>query len=317
MSTLLTTPTHHLQGEGRPEVGRPFTNSVGVKFTWIEPGDFLMGSPDGNTPPGVSAEEQRRSDETPHKVTLTKGYHLGVHLVTQEQWEQALGTDANHSTFKGKDDDEKKKLPVDNVSWFDCVEFCIKLSEREGRKPPYSLTNVSRYDDGSIKAADVEMLADGTGYRLPTEAEWEYACRAGTKTPFWWGATITTDHANYDGNYTYGKDGKEGHYRRRTTPVDQFKANPWGLYDMHGNLWQWCQDWYGNYSAPIKGRIDPQGVDSGDGRVCSAVVPGTSTRGAAALPTASGTRRPTAADTTAVGWFFAGTDLHYSRCSFT
>ena len=147
-----------------------------------------MGSPDGDTPEKVPAEEGRDKDETPHKVTLSKGYHLGVHLVTQEQWETVLGKDANHSHFKATDDAEKKKLPVDNVSWFDCVEFSIKLSEREGRKPHYSLTNISRNEDGSIKAADVEMLATGTGYRLPTEAEWEYACRAGTKTPFWWGA---------------------------------------------------------------------------------------------------------------------------------
>ena len=226
---------------------QPFTNSVGMKFAWIEPGTFLMGSPDGTTPAGVPAEEDRRTDETPHRVTLTKGYHLGVHLVTQEQWETVMGKNANHSGFKGKDEDEKKKLPVDSVSWFDCVAFCIKLSEQEKRRPHYRLTNVSRNEDGSIKAADVEMLASGAGYRLPTEAEWEYACRAGTGSPFWWGATITTDQANYNGNYTYGKDGKKGEYRKKTTPVDFFPPNKWGFHDMHGNLCQWCQDWYCDY----------------------------------------------------------------------
>ena len=249
----------------RPQPGKPFANKIGMKFVWIKPGEFLMGSPDGTTPRGVPAEEERNKDETPHKVTLTKGYHLGVHLVTQAQWETVLGTDANHSYFKGKDEAEKKKLPVDSVSWFDCVEFSIKLSEREGRKPHYRLTKISRNEDGSIKAADVEMLADGTGYRLPTEAEWEYACRAGTKTPFWWGASITTDQANYNGNFTYGKDGKQGDYRKKTTPMDEFKANPWGLHDMHGNLDQWCQDWYGDY--PKEDIKDPQGINKDAARV--------------------------------------------------
>ena len=105
---------------------------------------------------------------------------------------------------------------------------------------------------------------DKKSYRLPTEAEWEYACRAGTTTPFHFGETISTDQANYNGNFTYG-NGKKGVYRKKTTPVGSFPANAWGLYDMHGNVWQWCQDWYGDY--PQKDVVDPQGPEKGEYRV--------------------------------------------------
>ena len=202
---------------------KPFTNSVGMKFVWVKPGSFLMGSPDGKGDPGVPVEDGRFADETPHEVALTKGYHLGVHLVTQHQWEQVMGPDANRSQFKGQEE-EKKKLPVDNVSYLDCVEFCIKLSQKEKREPAYTLRDVERREDGSIKAATVELVAGATGYRLPTEAEWEYACRAGTATPYWWGKAIDPERANY------------GRKESRTTPVDRFPASPWGLHDMHGNL---------------------------------------------------------------------------------
>jgi sulfatase modifying factor 1 len=208
----------HAQDKKDPP--KPFTNSIGMKFDWIKPGSFMMGSP--------ANEAGRDKGEIQHKVTLTKGFYMGVYTVTQEEWQSVMGN--NPSDFKGE-----KNLPVEMVSWDDCQEFIKKLREKD-KKP----------------------------YRLPTEAEWEYACRAGTKTPFSFGETISTDQANYKGNVAYG-NGKKGVYREKTTPVGSFPANAWGLYDTHGNLFQWCQDWLGDY--PQKDVVDPQGPDEGQYRV--------------------------------------------------
>jgi formylglycine-generating enzyme len=196
-----------------------FTNSIGMKFVWIQPATFLMGSP--------KEEKGRESNETQHKVTLTKGFYMGVHLVTQEQWQAVMGK--NPSQFK------EEYLPVETVSWDDCKEFIKNLQEKD-KKP----------------------------YRLPSEAEWEYACRAGTTTPFHFGETITSGQANYNGNFSYGNS-KKGMYRMKTTPVGTFPVNAWGLHDMHGNLLQWCEDWYGDY-PPID-TVDPQGLKEGESRV--------------------------------------------------
>jgi formylglycine-generating enzyme required for sulfatase activity len=126
---------------------------------------------------------------------------------------------------------------VDSASWNDCQEFVKKLTEKD---------------------------KDKKAYRLPTEAEWEYACRAGTTTPFHFGDTISTEQANYDGNYIFG-DGRKGTFREKTTPVGSFPANPWGLHDMHGNVSQWCQDWFVDY--PKNDVTDPQGPEQGKLRV--------------------------------------------------
>jgi sulfatase modifying factor 1 len=127
------------------------------------------------------------------------------------------------------------ELPVDTVSWENCQEFITRLQKR-----------------------------DKNPYRLPTEAEWEYACRAGTTTPFSFGDTISSDQANLDGTITYG-NGKRGRLRNKTTPVGSFPCNAWGLYDMHGNLEEWCQDWFGEYSQTNV--IDPQWPNVGNYRV--------------------------------------------------
>jgi sulfatase modifying factor 1 len=210
-------PVH---AQPKKEPSKNFTNSIGMKFVWIPPGTFLMGSP--------KEEEGREDNETQHKVTLSKGFYMGVSLVTQEQWQAVMGN--NPSEFEGE-----KNLPVERVSWDMCQEFIKKLRDK-----------------------------DKKFYRLPTEAEWEYSCRAGTTTPFHFGETISTQQANYDGNFVYG-NGNKGVFREKTMPVNTFPGNAWGLHDMHGNVWEWCQDWHSNY--PKNDVVDPQGPGKGEGRV--------------------------------------------------
>lgn len=198
-----------------------FTNNIGIKFVWIPPGTFMMGSP--------KDELEKKPDETQHKVTLTKGFYMGVSTVTQEQWQAIMGQ--NQSKFRGE-----RNLPVETVSWEDCQAFIKKLREKDKEQ-----------------------------YRLPTESEWEFACRAGTTTPFHFGNTISTGQANYNGDLTPYGNGMKGVNRHRTMPVGSFPANGLGLHDMHGNVWQWCQDWYGDY--PQEAVVNPQGPEKGDRRV--------------------------------------------------
>lgn len=171
-------------------------------------------------------EPERGRDEQQHSVTISRPFYMGATLVTAAEYQTVTGGRPAHG--------REGKLPAE-VSWRDAVRFCKALSQNTGRM-----------------------------FRLPTEAEWEYACRAGTTTPFNTGALITTDQANYDGKFVY-PGGQPGIYRHEPTPVRTFKPNAWGLYDMHGNAYQWCSDWYGKYPAgPV---TDPQGPNSGADRV--------------------------------------------------
>ena len=161
-----------------------------------------------------SDEEGRINAEGPQRTVTMSSFFMGRFPVTQTQYRAVMGE--NPSRFQSNGDHH----PVEQVSWRDAVAVCEKLSELTGRE-----------------------------YRLPSEAEWEYACRARTQTPFYFGETITTNVVNYNGGFTYGS-GSKGDYRRRTTEVGRFPPNAFGLYDMHGNVWEWCADhWHGNYNG--------------------------------------------------------------------
>ena len=209
-----------------------FELGQGVKLAmvYIPGGTFLMGSPDN--------EEGRWSDEGPQHTVTIQPFYMGKYPVTQAQWQAIMGN--NPSKFKGPN------RPVEQISWHDAQEFCQRLNATHP------------YPSQEGKTGTPLLGGDGGGFlfRLPSEAEWEYVCRAGTATPFYFGDTITTDLANYEGEYTYG-DGPKGEYREQTTDVGQFNPNVFGLYDMHGNVWEWCADsWHENYQgAPTDGSV--------------------------------------------------------------
>jgi len=169
-------------------------------------------------------EAERNNNELLHPVTISKGFWLADTACTQALWQAVM--DENPSCFKGE------SLPVEQVNWDDVQAF--------------------------IKTVNSQFA--GLQLRLPTEAEWEYACRAGTETPFSFGDTITTDQVNFDGNYPYA-GGSKSRFRGKAVAVKSLPANPWGLYEMHGNVWEWCQDWYGDYPQGLT--VDPQGPQSG------------------------------------------------------
>ena len=207
--------------------------------------------------PGGTFTMGEANTATAHQVTLTQPFYMGVHEVTQEQCFRVMGV--NPSEFKGR------RNPVEQVSWHDAVEFCQKLSSLPKEK------------------------SAGRVYRLPTEAEWEYACRAGTDSEYSFG-----NGASNLGEYGWFEDNSA----KASHPVGMKRANGWGLYDMHGNVWEWCQDWYGNY--PSDAVTDPTGPSSGSDR--AGAVAGSTSPGIAGRRAASTTRRSTASATWASAW---------------
>jgi len=218
-------------------LGQPVevTSSIGMKLRLIPPGEFLMGSPE--------SEREHSSGEGPqHRVRITKPFYLGTYAVTQAEYQQIMGKNPSSFSAGGAGKDQvagmdTSRFPVEDVFWDDAVEFCRKLSAKEGKE-----------------------------YRLPTEAEWEYACRAGTTTVFHFGDTSNGREANCKGTIPYGTEEK-GPNLERPTVVGSYRPNSFGLYDMHGNVWQWCADWFGADYYAASPPNDPQGPDSGTVRV--------------------------------------------------
>jgi sulfatase modifying factor 1 len=206
---------------------KPVTNSLGMEFALIQSGTFTMGSPPD--------EPYRDSSEVQHRVSISRPFYMQTTEVTLKQWRSLMGT---RLLVRRKGSDN---LPVTQVSWFDCMEFIKRLN---------------RLDEGK--------------YRLPTEAEWEYAARAGTQSAFFWGNTIDCEKAMY-GNNSLKYDVCQFYIKSvgleidQPAPVKSYRPNPWELYDMHGNVWEWCSDWYGDLDKnPV---TDPKGPDSGTMRI--------------------------------------------------
>lgn len=209
-----TTPT---TTSGNSSPAKSFRNRYGMELVYIPAGEFMMGSSDAEAQSAYQEAKRYvesasldwfKGEKPKHRVIIKEGFHMGRYEVTQAQYQQVMGV--NPSNFKSCD-----SCPVEQVSWNDAKEFIKKLN----------------------------AMNDGFTYRLPSEAEWEYACRAGTTTAFSFGDSLSSTQANFNGDYPYGSASK-GEYKGKTTPVGSYQPNAFGLYDMHGNVWEWVEDIY-------------------------------------------------------------------------
>jgi formylglycine-generating enzyme required for sulfatase activity len=245
--------------------GDPWKNSLGMSFVWVSAGEYERGARSGEV--DASGDEQPR-----HRVRISRTFWVGQHEVTQSQYQEATGRNPSGFSAQGESSTrvagiDTGPFPVENVTWFDCVDFANRLSRLEGRPPYYRLSGEQREGD-KITAATV-AVAGGEGYRLLTEAEWEYVARAGTATVFAGGDALLPQQANFDGR-DRSRLGNREKILQRPMPVGSYAPNPWGLYDMAGNVWEWVGDWYGaeEYQrhagvAPV----DPEGPAQGEDRV--------------------------------------------------
>jgi formylglycine-generating enzyme required for sulfatase activity len=233
---------------------REITNSIGMRLVLVPAGSFTMGSPKAEREETLGQIEDKKeirdmvnAEGPQHGVEITRAFFMGVHEVTQAELEKVMGGNPSFFSALGKGGDKVKGMrtddfPVESVSWHDAVKFCERLSALPAEK------------------------AAGRVYRLPTEAEWEYACRGGTQTTFHFGNTASSRQANFDGEGPYGGSAK-GPNLERTTRAGAYKANAFGLFDMHGNVWEWCSDWYDAGYYRKSSIQDPTGAKEGKERV--------------------------------------------------
>jgi formylglycine-generating enzyme required for sulfatase activity len=222
-------------GQERPKAPNLVSNSVGMKLVQVPVGEFLMGSPD--------ADMAASDDEKPqHRVKITKPFYMGVFEVTQTEYETVTGENPSYFSKAGLSRNkvaglDTSRFPVEHVRWPEAMEFCRRLSELPAEK------------------------SENRVYRLPTEAEWEYACRAGTTTTYHFGETLSSEQSNFNGTLN-SPGATEGNFLGRPTTVGSYPPNALGLYDMHGNVWEWCSDWYLADYYKNSPQEDPQGAES-------------------------------------------------------
>jgi formylglycine-generating enzyme required for sulfatase activity len=239
LGAALLVPSERGHSAPAPVTRNHFTNSLGMKLVRIRPGKFTMGSP--------TDETGRYVEEHQHPVEITRAFYIGVYTVTQAQYKKVMGSDPSYFSATGHGRVSVRgvntsNFPAENMSWNDADSFCKKLSALPGEK------------------------GAGRKYRLPSEAEWEYACRAGTTTPFAFGKSLSSTQANFNGNQPYG-GAATGPYLQRPAKVGSYKPNAWGLYEMHGNVWHFVADWHDTNYYRVSPRKDPTGPRKGHSRV--------------------------------------------------